>query len=237
MLRRSAGLFKTKFENAAWGLELQSYGFGDHQTALTGTPAVKADDQRLSYLWDANVQEWFINEPRGLGHGFTVNERPAAALNAQFSTLNFHLAPPAARSRPPSPPGTMGPRRAGAGRPHRKPKTAPFLHRFCTASPFCPVQFRPAHANPRISLQTFPATTTRPPAPFMNWNADVQSLAPLPWIFRTEFKSHSRPRCPAPPSCSMKFSQKSRRREPAAKCFGNGTQRDTAPRIGAHKFI
>jgi len=130
MLRRSAGLFKTKFENAAWGLELQSYGFGDHQTALTGTPAVKADSQRLSYLWDANVKEWFINEPRGLEHGFTVNERPAAALNAQFSTLNFHLAPlrhahtrRLRRGRW----GHGGPERAG---PIENPK----LHRFCTIS-------------------------------------------------------------------------------------------------------
>ena len=40
-----------------WGLELQSYGFGDHQTAISGTPAVKAAGQRLSYQWDANVQE------------------------------------------------------------------------------------------------------------------------------------------------------------------------------------
>ena len=52
-------------------------------------------------------------------------------------------------------PGTMGPRRAGAGRPHRKPKTAPFPHRFCTAPPFCQVQFRPAHENPRSSLHSF----------------------------------------------------------------------------------
>ncbi len=85
-----------------WGLELVSYGFGDEQTAITGTPAVKAEGQRLSYQWDAHVQEWFINDPRGLEHGFTINERPAAApsLNAQDSTLNsgpatlrFHLAP------------------------------------------------------------------------------------------------------------------------------------------------
>ena len=134
MLRRSAGLFKTKFENAAWGLELQSYGFGDHQTALTGTPAVKADDQRLSYLWDANVQEWFINEPRGLGHGFTVNEHPAAALNAQFSTLNFHLASPCGTLTPAVSAGDDG---ATAGRSGPAPSktqnrtvSAPFLHRF-----------------------------------------------------------------------------------------------------------
>ena len=62
-----------------WGLELQSYGMGEQQTALTGVPAVQAAGPRLSYPWDANVQEWFVNDKRGLEHGFTVNERPAAA--------------------------------------------------------------------------------------------------------------------------------------------------------------
>jgi len=38
-----------------WGLELQSYGFAESQTAIAGTPAVQADGQRLSYQWDANV--------------------------------------------------------------------------------------------------------------------------------------------------------------------------------------
>jgi len=59
-----------------WGLELRSYGFGDKQTAIGGTPAVKADGQRLSYQWDATVQEWFVNDQRGLEHGFTVARRP-----------------------------------------------------------------------------------------------------------------------------------------------------------------
>lgn len=55
-----------------WGLELQSYGFGDAQHAIGGTPAVKAEGQRLSYQWEATVQEWFVNDQRGLEHGFTV---------------------------------------------------------------------------------------------------------------------------------------------------------------------
>ncbi len=60
-----------------WGLELQSYGFGENQTAIGGTPAVKAEGQRLTYQWDAAVQEWWVNDARGLEHGFTVKERPA----------------------------------------------------------------------------------------------------------------------------------------------------------------
>ncbi|MBK8035851.1 MAG: FG-GAP repeat protein [Verrucomicrobiaceae bacterium] len=62
-----------------WGLELQSYGFGESQQSISGTPTVKAEGQHLSYQWDANVQEWFVNDQRGLEHGFTVAQRPAQA--------------------------------------------------------------------------------------------------------------------------------------------------------------
>ena len=72
-----------------WGLELQSYGFAENPTAIGGTPAVRADGQRLSYQWDANVEEWFVNDARGLEHGFTVNRRPASA--AASATLDFLL--------------------------------------------------------------------------------------------------------------------------------------------------
>lgn len=41
-----------------WGLDLQSYGFGEQQRAISGTPSVKADGQRLTYsglkVWDAD---------------------------------------------------------------------------------------------------------------------------------------------------------------------------------------
>ena len=42
-----------------WGLELKSYGFGENQRAIGGTAAVKAEGQRLTYQWDATVQEWW----------------------------------------------------------------------------------------------------------------------------------------------------------------------------------
>ncbi len=76
-----------------WGLELRSYGFGEQQTAVGGTPAVKAEGQRLSYDWDRTVQEWFHNDQRGLEHGFTVKSRPASAppLTSHDSPLTFHL--------------------------------------------------------------------------------------------------------------------------------------------------
>jgi len=71
-----------------WGLELQSYGFGESQRAIGGTPAVQAAGQRLSYQWDTTVQEWFVNDPRGLEHGFTIKERPAEIINHKSPIIN-----------------------------------------------------------------------------------------------------------------------------------------------------
>ncbi|WP_345738692.1 IPT/TIG domain-containing protein, partial [Prosthecobacter algae] len=72
-------LAKPKAAEWQWGLELRSYGFGQQQRAVQGKPVVKAEGQRLSYQWDADVQEWFVNDQRGLEHGFTVARRPAGA--------------------------------------------------------------------------------------------------------------------------------------------------------------
>ena len=81
-----------------WGLELQGYGFGNQQQTIAGIPAVQAVGSRLTYQWDAAVQEWFINDQRGLEHGFTVSTRPTAdtaaltAPGAQPTALSFLLA-------------------------------------------------------------------------------------------------------------------------------------------------
>ena len=77
-----------------WGLELQGYGFGANQQTIAGTPAVQAVGSRLTYQWDTAVQEWFVNDQRGLEHGFTVSTRPAAltAPGAPSPALSFLLA-------------------------------------------------------------------------------------------------------------------------------------------------
>ncbi|MGI8604110.1 MAG: FG-GAP repeat protein [Verrucomicrobiales bacterium] len=72
-----------------WGLELKGYGFPGAERIMSEVPAVKAEGQRLTYDWDATVQEWFVNDARGLEHGFTVRERPAGAARAP---LQFDLA-------------------------------------------------------------------------------------------------------------------------------------------------
>ena len=50
-----------------WGLELRNYGVGASQR-LVGKKAasMKAEGQRLIYQWDENLQEWWLNDARGL---------------------------------------------------------------------------------------------------------------------------------------------------------------------------
>ncbi|MCX6854620.1 MAG: choice-of-anchor D domain-containing protein, partial [Verrucomicrobia bacterium] len=92
---RRGFIAKPKDGGWTWGLELQSYGFGEQQQAVRGTPAVKADGQRLSYQWDATVQEWFVNDQRGLEHGFTLSERPQLPVSSSpslpVSPLSFTM--------------------------------------------------------------------------------------------------------------------------------------------------
>jgi hypothetical protein len=66
-----------KDANWTWGLQFQSYGFAGNLIEVSGTPEVRAGEQRLSYQWDDNVEEWFVNDQRGLEHGFIIKERPA----------------------------------------------------------------------------------------------------------------------------------------------------------------
>jgi hypothetical protein len=60
-------------------LELQSYGFAGQERAVPDQPRVNTSGPRVTYDWDATLQEWFVNDRRGLEHGFTVRERPSGA--------------------------------------------------------------------------------------------------------------------------------------------------------------
>ena len=62
-----------------WGLELESYGRGERQQSVRGTPVVTAEGQRLSCQRDAVVREWWVNDTRGLEHGFIVARRPESS--------------------------------------------------------------------------------------------------------------------------------------------------------------
>ena len=66
----------------SWGLELVSYGRGDQSFDLpqsrgrAGAVCAHADGNRVSYEWDGNLTEWYINDSRGLEHGYTLWQRP-----------------------------------------------------------------------------------------------------------------------------------------------------------------
>ncbi|MBL9170912.1 MAG: alpha/beta fold hydrolase [Verrucomicrobiales bacterium] len=70
--------FVAEPQNGAWqwGLELKSCGFAGTECTVDGTPAVQAEGTRLTYQWSTTVQEWFVNDARGLEHGFTIKQRP-----------------------------------------------------------------------------------------------------------------------------------------------------------------
>ena len=90
-----------------WGLQLESYGFPGAEQKISQTAPAHAEGQRLTYQWDANVQEWYVNDQRGVEHGFTVAARPlerdgkdakdkkdsaaAASLETLPSLLSFQL--------------------------------------------------------------------------------------------------------------------------------------------------
>jgi formylglycine-generating enzyme required for sulfatase activity/pimeloyl-ACP methyl ester carboxylesterase len=68
-----------------WGLELRGYGAGDERRELSRSPVVKTSENRLAYHWDGTVQEWFVNDGRGLEHGFSVQERPPGPPDAPLT--------------------------------------------------------------------------------------------------------------------------------------------------------
>jgi len=63
----------------AWGMELHHYGFAGNLTPAGEAPRAAAEGSRLVRTWDATLQEWYVNDARGLEHGFTIAGRPAGA--------------------------------------------------------------------------------------------------------------------------------------------------------------
>lgn len=72
-----------------WGLQLESYGFAGRVGRVVESGIAKTEKQRVSYSWDDNVEEWFINDQRGLEHGFTIRQRPDGG--SSHNPLQFNL--------------------------------------------------------------------------------------------------------------------------------------------------
>ncbi len=59
-----------------WGLQLERYGFAGSEREVTRPARVSAEGGRVAYEWDATLEEWYVNDRRGLEHGYTVHQRP-----------------------------------------------------------------------------------------------------------------------------------------------------------------
>ena len=59
-----------------WGLELLRYGFEGAERPVSRPARTTADGQRVAYDWDPALQEWYVNDQRGLEHGYTLRQRP-----------------------------------------------------------------------------------------------------------------------------------------------------------------
>ncbi|MEZ5352868.1 MAG: BACON domain-containing carbohydrate-binding protein [Bryobacteraceae bacterium] len=73
--------FSVQPENGApgvwrWGLELESYGFPGQMVKASEAPP-ESDVNRIRYRRSGDLEEWFLNDGRGLEQGFTVLRRPA----------------------------------------------------------------------------------------------------------------------------------------------------------------
>ena len=65
-----------------WGLELTGYGIQGSEAAVATTADVRVDGARVTYARGADVDEWFVNDGRGLEHGFTLRARPAVGVGS-----------------------------------------------------------------------------------------------------------------------------------------------------------
>ena len=60
----------------SWGLDLMNYGYVGAMLPVDTKPALHVDKEVLTYQWDSNLSEWWINTPIGLEQGFTLQQRP-----------------------------------------------------------------------------------------------------------------------------------------------------------------
>ncbi len=60
----------------SWGLQLYSFGFAGNEMELAGKASQSVDGEHLQYEWTNELSEWYVNDTRGLEHGYTLAKRP-----------------------------------------------------------------------------------------------------------------------------------------------------------------
>jgi len=68
-----------------WGLELESYGFGDKRHEVSLPVDSCSDGNHLVYDWGPDLEEWYINDSRGLEHGYTLYRRPPSETDTPLT--------------------------------------------------------------------------------------------------------------------------------------------------------
>lgn len=70
-----------------WGLDLQSYGWGNAMRTVSIASSMNPSRSIVDYRWDSQLSEWYKNDSRGLEHGYTIHSRPSKASGI----LTFNL--------------------------------------------------------------------------------------------------------------------------------------------------
>ena len=74
-----------------WGLVLERYGFPGREEVVTDPPRVSIEGGRVAYAWSETLEEWYVNDARGLEHGFTIRQRPDRDDAGEPAPLTFTL--------------------------------------------------------------------------------------------------------------------------------------------------
>ena len=74
-----------------WGLEFEGYGFEGGEEVVGAAAGVSSDGGLVTYCWGPDLDEWYINDRKGLEHGFTLRRRPTHGEGSAAEALNFTL--------------------------------------------------------------------------------------------------------------------------------------------------
>ena len=76
----------------SFGVALRTFGFeGEMQQVARPQFGTCVEGQEIIYGWSTELSEWWVNDMRGLEHGFTVHERPARSPEGAASPLTLEL--------------------------------------------------------------------------------------------------------------------------------------------------
>ncbi|BCS34400.1 hypothetical protein TBR22_A36300 [Luteitalea sp. TBR-22] len=68
----------------SWGLELRAWGRLHSLAEVDAPVTVTSEGQRLSYRWGSALDEWYVNDARGLEHGYTLHRAPDGVGAVEF---------------------------------------------------------------------------------------------------------------------------------------------------------